>query len=260
MRRVTAILAVGLAAAMAHGAGAGAPQHDDRVLVPAGQATVGTDRERLVQQLAGSGGRVSWYSDEIPERKAPVPEFLIDRTEVTNQRFKTIFADHLFPPNLANHPVVNVTWAKASEFCEKAGGKLPSEEQWERAARGDDGRVYPWGNEFDTGKAMFMGSTGVSRLKVGSFELEQSGENMTGGTAPADSRPDGASPFGALNMAGNVWEWQDGWYDEMKKLRLLKGGSWLTPQTSLRAAARLGDDGARLFNDYGFRCVYPAGR
>jgi len=231
-----------------------------RVKVPEGQATVGTDEAHLSAQLAGSGARAQWYSDEIPQRKVKVAEFFIDKTEVTNQRFKTMFADHLFPPNLADHPVVNVTWAKADEFCAKAGGKLPTEEQWERAARGDDGRVYPWGNEFDPEKAMFMGSTGVSRLKVGSFALEQTGENLTGGAMPAGSRPQGASPFGALNMAGNVWEWQAGWYDEKKKLRLLKGGSWLTPRPSLRSAARLGDDGARLFNDYGFRCVYPSAR
>ncbi|MDH5508780.1 MAG: formylglycine-generating enzyme family protein [Nitrospinota bacterium] len=231
-----------------------------RILIPAGQATLGTDEAQLAELLAGSGARISWYKDETPEREEFVPAFLVDKTEVTNRRFKSIFADHLYPPNLVDHPVVNVTWAKADEFCKKAGGVLPTERQWERAARGDDGRVYPWGNEFDPEKAMFMGSTGVSRLKVGSFALEQSGENMTGGTIPADSRPQGASPFGALNMAGNVWEWQDGWYDENKKLRLLKGGSWLTPRTSLRAAARLGDDGARLFNDYGFRCVYPSGQ
>jgi len=105
-----------------------------------------------------------------------------------------------------------------------------------------------------------MGSTGVSKLKVGSFSLEQTGENLLGGAGKADSRPEGASPFGVLNLSGNVWEWQDGWYDQGKRLRLLKGGSWLTPAPSLRASARLGDDGARLFNDYGFRCVYPSGQ
>jgi len=243
-----------IAAMMAAGA------QNERILIPAGQATVGSDLAELATQLEGSGARVDWYKDETPKRKIALEAFYIDTTEVTNQRYKDAIAGHSFPPNLASHPVVNVTWIQADEFCKTQGGSLPTEEQWERAARGDDGRIYPWGNQFDPDLAMFMGSTGASRLKVGSYSQEQSGENLTGGTAPAGSKPGGASPYGVQDMAGNAWEWQDGWYDEKKKLRLLKGGSWLTPRASLRSAARLGDDGARLFNDYGFRCVYPAGK
>jgi iron(II)-dependent oxidoreductase len=252
-----AIITTALAIASASAAQGPVPE---KIRIPAGEATVGADMAEITAVLAGGKGRAEWYKDETPKRKIKTAGFFIDKIEVTNERYKAAFPDHIFPPNLAKHPAVNVTWAKAKEFCGKAGGGLPREEEFERAARGDDGRIYPWGNAFDPDKAVFMGSTGASRLKVGSFEKETTGENMMGGTSPAGSRPQGASPYGVLDMAGNVWEWQDGWYDEKKKLRLLKGGSWLTPQASLRPSARLGDDGARLFNDYGFRCVYPAGQ
>ena len=232
----------------------------ERVLVPAGEATVGADMAEVEAALAGTKGRPSWCKDETPKRKVKTAGFQIDRLEVTNERYKSLFPDHSYPPNLGKHPAVNVTWAKADEFCKKAGGRLPREEEFERAARGDDGRIYPWGNAFDQEKVIYMDTPGASRLKIGSFDIETSGENVMGGAAPAGSRPAGASPYGALDMAGNVWEWQEGWYDEKKRLRPLKGGSWLTPQASLRASARLGDDGTRLFNDYGFRCVYEAGR
>lgn len=79
---------------------------------------------------------------------------------------------------------------------------------------------------------------------------------MLGGTRLAGSLESGKSPFGAYDMAGNAWEWVDGWYDSENKQRIVKGGSWLTPQESVRSAARLGDSGTERYNDFGFRCAY----
>jgi formylglycine-generating enzyme required for sulfatase activity len=228
-----------------------------RVLVPKGIATVGANIDQIKSQIKEPRAKAEWYIDETPQRKVEVEAFYIDVYEVTNTRFKQIHEKHLYPDNLANHPVVNVTWEKADDFCKKTGGFLPSEAQWERAARGDRGTVYPWGDGFDKAKVIYLGSgDGDSKLKVGSFELEKTGSNLLGGTSPVGSRSGGVSEFGAHDMAGNAWEWIDGWYDKERELHLLKGGSWLTPQPSVRSSARLGDNGFGIYNDYGFRCAY----
>jgi len=228
-----------------------------RLSVPAGTVIMGADASELKGQISEPKAKVEWYMDETPQKKVELPPFFIDATEVTNAEYKKIVPDHSYPPNLANHPVVNVTWDMADDYCRKAGGALPTEAQWERAARGDDGRVYPWGDQFDPAKAVYVESVkGGSKQKVGSFSQEQSGSSLLGGTSPVASREGGRSPFGAYDMAGNVWEWVDGYYDKSKGLRLLKGGSWLSPQSSLRSSTRLGDEGGGKFNDYGFRCVY----
>lgn len=228
------------------------------IAIPEGMATIGSDHLEIDALKVHPLAKTRWYADEIPRRKVTIKAFRIDATEVTNTRYKELVPDHTFPPNLAGHPVVNVTWQEAHDFCGKAGGSLPTEEQWERAARGDAGLTYPWGNQFDPSKAVFKDdpSGGSEKLKVGSFEKESSGETLLGGTKPAGLKTGGKSPFGLSDMAGNAWEWVSGWYDEKKGLRLLKGGSWLTPPESLRSAARLGDSPGSRFNDYGFRCAY----
>jgi formylglycine-generating enzyme required for sulfatase activity len=231
------------------------------IAIPEGMATVGSDQAQIDALKVHPLAKTRWYADETPKRKVIVKAFRIDATEVTNARYKALVPNHVFPSNLADHPVVDVTWNEADSFCGKAGGHLPTEEQWERAARGDAGFVYPWGNEFDPSKAVFAGETGGSdKLKVGSYEKEQSGATLLGGTKPAGAKVAGKSPFGLSDMAGNAWEWVAGWYDEKKGLRLLKGGSWLTPPESLRSAARLGDSAGARFNDYGFRCAYGEDR
>ncbi|MBF0171567.1 MAG: SUMF1/EgtB/PvdO family nonheme iron enzyme [Nitrospinae bacterium] len=232
---------------------------DERVVIPAGTAVVGADAAEVARQLEGSDARPDWYADESPKRTVAVPSFAIDRTEVTNARYRTVVTGHAFPQNLSDHPVVMVTFAEAKAFCEAAGGRLPREEEWERAARGEKGNVYPWGNGFDPRLAVHAGSAGGEpQLKVGAYALEESSAQALGGTRAVGSNPAGASPFGVLDMAGNAWEWVDGFHDEMKGMRLLKGGSWLAPAASLRASVRLGDPGQKRYNDFGFRCAYGA--
>lgn len=227
-----------------------------RASVPKGTAILGTDMENLKTLMTGAEAKPEWYSDEAPSRKAETGDFEIDVYEITNKRFKVHFKDHQYPMNMENHPVVNVTWREADEYCRAAGGRLPSEAEWVRAARGDTAALYPWGDVFSPDNAVYMDTPGGGAPKVGSYATEMSDENMLGGTHAAGSVSAGKSPYGVYDMAGNAWEWVDGWYDDVKKLRPLKGGSWLTPKESLRVSARLGDDGGKRYNDYGFRCVY----
>ncbi|HOF86921.1 MAG TPA: SUMF1/EgtB/PvdO family nonheme iron enzyme [Armatimonadota bacterium] len=135
------------------------------------------------------------------------------------------------------HPIVNVTWHDAAAFAAWAGLALPTEEEWEKAARGTDGREYPWGNLWDASKCCH--SVGQS----------------AGKTAPVGSYPVGASPYGVLDMAGNVWEWCDSWY-KANETRVLRGGSWYGGSPDLfRAASRLDDNPADSDYRFGFRCV-----
>lgn len=227
-----------------------------RALIPKGTVILGTDMEALKKLITGKDAKPEWYADETPSTKTETGAFEIDVYEVTNTRFKEFNKEHTFPPNLANHPVVNVLWNEADGFCRAVGGRLPSEAEWVRAARGDTANVYPWGNEFNPQNAVYMDSAEGLKMKAGSYSIEESGETELGGTQPAGSIEAGKSPFGVYDMAGNAWEWVDGWYDEGKKLRMLKGGSWVSPRESLRNSTRLGDGVGRRFNDYGFRCVY----
>ncbi|MFQ5430880.1 MAG: formylglycine-generating enzyme family protein [Nitrospinota bacterium] len=212
----------------------------------------------LKNQIANPRAKLEWYADETPQEKIKLNAFMIDATEVTNKEYKLFKPKHSYPKNLENHPVVNITWQEADDYCKSVGGRLPTEAEWERAARGDDGRVYPWGNEFIPENTVFVGTGGTAaKLKVGSFALETGGgSTRLGGTRPVGSFEAGKSPFGVYDMAGNAWEWVDGWYDKKKNLRLLKGGSWLTPQESIRSSARLGDSGKGQYNDFGFRCAF----
>ncbi len=234
----------------------------DRIEIPAGTAVVGADSVDIKKELAGTPAHPEWYKNESPKRKVDLKSFSIDRLEVTNTRYKSLLPDHTFPPNLAQRPAVNVTFDDAEKFCRAAGGRLPTEEEWERAARGDKGYVYPWGDQFDGGLAVYSGSSGggSQNLKIGSYDLQQSSSSILGGTHKVGSVPGGASPFGLLDMAGNVWEWVTGSYNKKEGLHILKGGSWLTPQASLRSSTRLVDPGLKHYNDFGFRCAYEAAK
>jgi serine/threonine-protein kinase len=135
------------------------------------------------------------------------------------------------------HPIVNVTWHDAAAFAEWAGLALPTEEEWEKAARGTDGREYPWGNQWDASKCCH--SVGQS----------------AGKTAAVGSYPAGASPYGVQDMAGNVWEWCDSWYS-VNSTRVLRGGCWyVNIPDYFRATFRGLSTPAVRYYRYGFRCV-----
>ena len=146
------------------------------------------------------------------------------------------------------HPVVYVSFEDALKYCEwktKKEGlqgrqyRLPSEYEWEKAARGTDGREYSWGDEFD-------------KEKCNSYE---SGINDT---TPVDKYPDGVSPYGCYDIAGNVWEWVDNWYDKKQENRVLRGGSWNSVQVLARASYRYWIEPSDRNNYVGFRVALSA--
>jgi formylglycine-generating enzyme required for sulfatase activity len=225
------------------------------VFVPAGEFIMGSDSAEIEKAVKGAGGKKKWYSDEEPKRKINIPSFYIDIHEATNEDYKKFDPSHSFPSDRAKHPVVNIVWNKANNYCNWAGKRLPTEEEWEKAARGADGRIYPWGNEFDKSLCNSYESGFGGGARVGQFTLETSGFYALGGTTEAGAYKDGKSPYGVYDMAGNVWEWTDSWYNKEKNLKIIKGGSWLSPSISTRSAARLGENPNMESNDYGFRCA-----
>jgi formylglycine-generating enzyme required for sulfatase activity len=138
--------------------------------------------------------------------------------------------------NQPEHPVVAVSYYEAEAFAAWADKRLPTEKEWERAARGRDGREYPWGNEFDPEKC----NTAESKISK---------------TTRVTRYPNGISPVGCYDMAGNVWELTSSWYDEEKTMRVLRGGSWYSNRDFARCAYRLRDDPDDRDYDLGFRCA-----
>ena len=177
--------------------------------------------------IMGSNER---WDDEAPEYIELVEKFYIDRYEVTNTEYKKFTYDTKretpyhwrpngkIPKNKKNHPVIYVNWHDANAYCKWKGKRLPSEQEWEKAARGETGNIYPWGNTWalDKSNHPYKGSTG---------------------TEPIGSYPNGKSPYGLYDMSGNVWEWVDSFYlphpgndinrgEYGRDKRVLKGGSW----------------------------------
>lgn len=194
-----------------------------------------------------------------PMRVVPLAGFRIDATEVTNEQYYLFVVatnarrpefwprEGPIPKELANKPVVYVTAEEAAAFAAWAGKRLPSEEEWERAARFVDGRTYPWGDTH-----LLEGA----KVPAHCFDTLLATSHRGYYWADVKSYPNGASPEGVYDLAGNVWEWtassetRDG-----KVLRVLKGGSFLTDYRACRGSARLLDDPGVPHIDVGFRCV-----
>lgn len=242
------------------------------VRVPAGQFRMGTSQQQQSDLAAEFELQVGSLRSESPQVTLSLPEFYIDQTLVTNADYKKFLdaepeqpvpflanaiaqpynwdkATRTFPQGRDQYPVVLVNWQQASAYCQWAGGRLPSEGEWEKAARGSDGRIWPWGNEW----AADMANTAESNLKDES---------------PAGGYPKGASPYGALDMVGNVWEWtssldkpypynpNDGREDtQAPGLRVTRGGSWLFGAVVSRAATRNSFEAMDSSLSIGFRCV-----
>ena len=201
--------------------------------------------------------------DERPPHDVTVADFQMDRFEVTNALFDAFVQATGYQtenekagkpqtwrtfstPDTMDNPVVMVTWADANAYCQWAGKRLPTEAEWEYAARGTDGRIYPWGNDYDPSK----------------FNGKASGIH---GTVHVGSYPSGESAFGIDDMAGNVWEWTADWYQAYpggapsqfygEKFRVTRGGGWFDEQKQVRASNRSSADPTAANDDLGFRCV-----
>jgi len=218
--------------------------------------------------------------NEHPQHTVYVSEFWIDKTEVTNAQYRKCLQTGTcrapttcdwggatyFDSSKADHPVVCVSWQDASTYCQWAGKRLPTEAEWEKAARGADGRKYPWGDDFDCWRGNFDDETEFDSSVV------PGGEGCDGYvmTAPAGGFPSGGSPYGVLDMAGNVWEWCQDWYDadyyasspnhdpqgpSSEDQRVVRGGSWNLGERLVRTAYRNWYDPDSRINFIGFRCV-----
>lgn len=235
------------------------------VLIPEGSFPMGVphgDRD---------GGR-----DEYPRHDVFVDNFYIDKFELTNGRYLEFVkaTNHRVPQNpknatrnlwqgdtitesLTDRPVVNVDWADAQAYCQWAGKRLPTEAEWEKAAKGTADRRFPWGNVEPTNKHLNFNQQWIGEktlMPVGSYEA-------------------GKSPFGVYDMAGNVWEWVNDWYDanyyekspaknptgpETGTKRVLRGSGWQNETPTVRIFTRVDSDPTIRNESTGFRCAMDA--
>jgi formylglycine-generating enzyme required for sulfatase activity len=284
----------------------------EMVLVPAGEFVMGSDKVDVKKQAQEYGSSKPWYVDEHPQHKVNLPAFYIDKYEVTNAQYRefVVKTDYWFPPSWKDNgyllapklleiadlptlrklasdtfhldmdtrtmdrdaltkaiseqqakldklPVAEVNWFNAHDYCAWVGKRMPTEAEWEKAARGSDAREYPWGNDWDK-----------SRLNAG-----EAG-NWEFGVAPVGSYPTGASPYGVMDMSGNVMEWVRDWYEAYpgnkfthetfgKKYKVVRGGGWggvghYALSQFYRSAYRLYMSPDAMYADIGFRCAKDA--
>jgi serine/threonine-protein kinase len=186
------------------------------------------------------------YGNMLKEKH--LDEFWIDKTGVTNAEYARFVqaTGHEPPPHwsgqtppaeIADHPVIYVFWDDAAAYANWAGKRLPTQEEWEKAARGTDGQNYPWGDQKPD------------------EELCNFNRNVGGTTPVGKYSPQGDSPYGCADMSGNVWEWTDSWAYE-GKFRVLSGGSWSEDKTKqLRCTAQRWHFEYFETHHYGFRLV-----
>jgi eukaryotic-like serine/threonine-protein kinase len=258
-----------------------------QVFVPGGDFSMGSD--------------TSSYADERPVHTVFLDSYWIDQTEVTNAMFETFVnqsgyqtdaeetgSSYVYNPDdnsdelthgadwqhplgpdsnlmeLSQYPVVHVSWNDALAYCEWAGRRLPTEAEWEKAARGTDGRTFPWGNDFDGTRLNFADVNLNASLGNSNFD---DGYQLS---SPVGNYLSGASPYGALDLAGNVWEWVNDWVDESYyqssppgnpggpatgEYHVLRGGSWHDPEDGQRTAYRGWATPDDTDITLGFRCA-----
>ena len=252
------------------------------------------DNATMVYVSAGQFPMGSQFGliDEKPIHIVQLDAFWLDRTEVTNKMYRNcVQAEkcdepsnllHYNNPQYSNHPVVFVSWTNAVTYCSFVDRRLPTEAEWEKAAiwdpRTNQKLVYPWGNEYDCSKGNFDDETELDASLMQNGSVSCDGYPLT---APVGSFPEGASPYGALDMGGNVWEWvhdafigvnpfsddtQNYYATSPRKnpwgvpststpYRSLRGGSWNWIYGYGRSAYRLGFGKDDTYDGVGFRCA-----
>ena len=250
------------------------------VSVPAGEFIMGTDHG---------------MTDEAPAHVVYLDSFWLDQTEVTDDAYRRCVesgecglpsvTSYFDDPAYARHPVVSVSWTQAVAYCSWAGRRLPTEAEWEKAAtwnpRTNEKYVFPWGNEYDCAKGNYDDETELdaSLMQTGLADCDGSKRS-----APVGSFPQGVSPYGALDMGGNVWEWVHDAFIEVDPLiasiqnyyaispyanpqgvdpaitayRVMRGGSWNYTYGFGRSAYRLWFGLDDKYDGVGFRCALSA--
>jgi len=258
-------------------------QFSNMVGIPAGRFKMGLTFKQVGQvlekcQKVDKSCLRWWFKDEFPDHYVRVNAYWIDVYEVTNEdyyqfvqatghrpaldetcetdscRNGNLWTEKGYPKEVARQPVTQVSWFDAQAYCQWRGKRLPTEAEWEKAARGPAGNMYPWGNDAPPGRATYRRKwRGTSTMTdVGSY-------------------PTGASIYGVHDMAGNVWEWVSDWYEfgyyqkkEARKnpkgpktgeFKVVRGGSWVNYADTLHSAFRRWSRPEVRFNDTGFRCA-----
>jgi formylglycine-generating enzyme required for sulfatase activity len=224
------------------------------------------------------------YDNEKPFHEVYVDAFFLDETEVTNAMYERCVKSGICEPpadisshtresyygnpDFADYPVIFVTWYQADTYCKWAGRRLPTEAEWEKAARGQDSRVYPWGSQDVSGKLANFADNGTD-ANWADISVDDGYQD----TSPVGSYPGGKSIYGVLDMAGNVWEWVNDRYDpsfyersvasnptgsETGEARVIRGGSWYFQQQDIRTTFRYGHAPAYVSCSGGFRCAVSA--
>jgi len=234
---------------------------NEMIFIPGGEFLTGSS-ENEVQEYKEKFGKREMYSshhfeDEVPKRKVFIKSFYIERHEVTNREYlRFIQASGHHPPQhwqagmylggTDDHPVLFVTHDDAMAYAHWAGKRLPTAEEWEKAARGTDGRVFPWGNSFDPYKTSTADSDLASIL--GALCSVNSANRV-------EIAPDDVSPYGVHDMGGNVREWTSSSPKGNPSLKILKGASWVDLHVNARAAHVEYAPYNSLSHIIGFRCV-----
>ncbi len=227
------------------------------VYIPSGEFLMGVSRKDS-QAL----------EDEYPAHTVSLDGYWIDQNEVTNGQYSlcveaggcsapqesdfTNYNHYFTNPRYDNYPVVSVNWYEAYAYCEWAGGRLPTEAEWEKAARGTDERIYPWGDTTPSNELLNYANNLGRMTRICSF-------------------PDGNSPYGICDLSGNVWEWVNDWYDEAYydssvisnpggatsgEKKCQRGGSYMAAEYLVRSSQRNAvDPYSGHFDDLGFRCA-----
>jgi eukaryotic-like serine/threonine-protein kinase len=242
----------------------GQPQNEMTIMLPGGVSMVFVRVPAGKFWMGADNNDPHANEDEKPMHEVYLDEYWIGKYPVTNRQFQLYLGGtkqerlvDQFSPDKPDHPVVFISWDDAKGFCQwlaKITGKsvsLPTEAQWEKAARGTDRRIYPWGNDSPVSSTACYGRLNKTTATVGSY-------------------PDGTSPYGAMDMAGNVWEWVADWYDHhyyrispnknptgpnKGEHRVLRGGSWYDAIYNLRSSVRDNNLPADDRGIDGFRCA-----
>jgi formylglycine-generating enzyme required for sulfatase activity len=269
---LSALLLLGAAAACGGPPAERISPTDGKVMVrvPAGEFVMGAKADD--RDAAG---------DEQPQHTVYLDAFWMDKTETTNAQYRrcveagacrppeysfSYTRDHYFDdPTFDHYPVIWVSWDDARAYCEWAGKRLPTEAEWEKASRGPQARRYPWGEEPPDGRLANLCDANCP------FDYRHPDiDDKYADTAPVGSYPAGASPYGLLDMAGNVWEWVADWYaadyytwtaqrnpsgPAYGTERVMRGGAWNMWQKDIRTAAREKGAPGHTYANVGIRCA-----